>query len=45
MRFSSVELVYSENFKTRKEAMQREFQLKQWKKIRKEALIKENSHN
>jgi len=37
--FESVELVYSEKYSTRKEAMQREFQLKKWSKAKKEALI------
>lgn len=41
--FSSVELVYSEEFKTRKEAMQREYELKQWPKVKKEKLILTNS--
>lgn len=38
--FDSVELVYSENFQTRKEAMKRETQLKKWTKSNKEALVK-----
>ncbi|MCL5432605.1 MAG: GIY-YIG nuclease family protein [Patescibacteria group bacterium] len=38
--FPSFELVYSEDYATRKEAMQREYQLKQWKKFKKEALIR-----
>lgn len=38
--FDSVELVYSEEYKTRKEAMQREWQLKKWSRIKKENLIK-----
>lgn len=38
--FSSFELVYSEAYNSRKEAMQREYQLKQWPKAQKEALIK-----
>lgn len=37
--FSSLELVYSETFATRKKAMQREAQLKEWSKAKKEALI------
>jgi len=37
--FNSVKLVYSEKHKTRKEAMQREAQLKKWTKAKKEALI------
>src|SRR5258708_7029131 len=38
-RFESFQLVYTEIYKTRKEAMQREFALKQWEKPRKEKLI------
>lgn len=38
--FDSVKLVYSEKYLTRKEAMQREAQLKKWPKTKKEALIK-----
>jgi len=38
--FSSFTLVYSENYSTRKEAMQREVQLKRWTRAKKEALIK-----
>lgn len=37
--FKSVELVYSEKYPTRKEAMQRETQLKRWTRSKKEALI------
>lgn len=37
--FNSFELVYSESFKTRSEAMKREWQLKQWTRAKKEALI------
>lgn len=37
--FDSVKLVYSEKYGTRKEAMQREAQLKKWTKSEKEALI------
>jgi len=37
--FDSVKLVYSEKYTTRKEAMQREAQLKKWPKTKKEALI------
>lgn len=40
--FNSVKLVYSEKQKTRKEAMQREFELKKWPKAKKEALIAGN---
>ncbi|KKU03983.1 MAG: Excinuclease ABC C subunit domain protein [Candidatus Woesebacteria bacterium GW2011_GWE1_45_18] len=38
--FSSFKLVYSERYSTRKEAMQREIQLKKWSRAKKEALIK-----
>ena len=34
-----VELVYSETYNSRKEAMQREYQLKNWPKAKKETLI------
>ena len=37
--FKSFELVYSEVHKTRKEAMQRESQLKSWPKVKKESLV------
>lgn len=37
--FDSCELAYSEEYKTRIEAMRREFQLKKWTKAKKEALI------
>lgn len=37
--FDSVELVYSEKYSTRKEAMEREAQLKKWPKAKKETLI------
>jgi len=37
--FDSVELAYSEKHPTRKEAMQREYQLKSWTRLKKEALI------
>lgn len=37
--FSSFELVYSEVFPSRTEAMKREWEMKQWPKARKEALI------
>ena len=36
--FNSVELVYREEHKTRKEAMQREYQIKKWPKAKKETL-------
>jgi putative endonuclease len=38
--FDSVELVYSEEYPTRKKSMQREAQLKRWPKVKKEALIR-----
>jgi putative endonuclease len=37
--FASFNLVYSEQYETRKEAMQREIQLKKWTKAQKEALV------
>ena len=37
--FKSIELVYSEEYQTRSESMQRESQLKKWSKAKKEALI------
>ena len=37
--FSGFKLVYSEEYPTRKEAMQREIQLKKWSRLKKEALI------
>jgi putative endonuclease len=37
--FSSFKLVYSETYASRKEAMQRERQLKTWKRSRKDSLI------
>ncbi len=41
--FSSFQLVYSENLNSRKEAMQREHQLKGWPRAKKEALIQTNN--
>lgn len=38
--FSSFTLAYSETYPTRKEAMQREIQLKKWTKSKKEALMR-----
>lgn len=38
-----VKLVYSEEYSTLKEAMQREWQVKKWTKAKKEVLIKRNS--
>jgi predicted GIY-YIG superfamily endonuclease len=38
--FPSFELVYSEQFNTRSDAMKREWQLKKWSKDKKEALVK-----
>lgn len=40
--FKSFELVYSESYTTRNEAMRREYQLKRLTKAEKEVLIKEN---
>ena len=40
--FSSFELVYSESFTSRQEAMKREWQIKKWTRIKKEALIQGN---
>lgn len=40
--FPSFSLVYSEKYQTRKEAMQREAQLKRWSRLKKEALIQGN---
>lgn len=40
--FSSLELVYTEEYSTRTQAMKREWELKQWKKVKKEALIAGN---
>jgi predicted GIY-YIG superfamily endonuclease len=38
--FSGFKLVYSEQYQTRKEAMQREARLKKWSRKKKDALIK-----
>ncbi|MCL5784934.1 MAG: GIY-YIG nuclease family protein [Patescibacteria group bacterium] len=40
--FDSFNLVYSEEFPTRTEAMRREYQLKKWSRSKKEALITGN---
>ena len=37
--FDSFELVYTEEYTTRSEALKREWELKQWSKSKKEALI------
>ena len=37
--FSSFKLVYSETYASRKEAMERESELKKWPKAKKEALV------
>lgn len=37
--FKSVELVYSEEYKTRSEALKREAEIKKWTKVKKEALV------
>jgi len=42
--FSTFELAYSETFNTRSEAMKREWQLKQWSRFKKEALISGNKN-
>jgi len=39
--FSSLELVYSETFASRKEAVHREVELKKWPRSQKDGLIKE----
>ncbi len=41
--FPSFEIVYTEPFRTRREAMQREYMLKQLSKAKKERLIRENN--
>lgn len=43
--FSNFKLVYSEKYPTRKEAMQREVQLKRWSRSKKEALIKSSLYS
>lgn len=40
--FLSFELVYSETYSSRQEAMKREWELKQWPKAKKETLISES---
>jgi len=40
--FSSFDLVFKEIYSTRKEAMQREHQIKKWSKVKKEALVRGN---
>lgn len=40
--FPSFELIYSEIYPTRKEAMRREYQLKKWTKAKKEAVVAGN---
>lgn len=40
--FTSFELVYNERYQTRSEAMKREYQLKNWTRKKKEALITSN---
>ena len=42
--FASFELVYSETFETRSEALKREYQLKQFTKLQKEKLIALKNH-
>ncbi|OGH20407.1 MAG: hypothetical protein A3D74_01635 [Candidatus Levybacteria bacterium RIFCSPHIGHO2_02_FULL_37_13] len=41
--FSSFELVYNETFLSRKEAVKREYEMKQWTKAKKEELITANA--
>src|SRR3989344_6118755 len=41
--FPSFELVYSEKYPTRTAAMRREFQLKNWSRVKKEAIIRRRS--
>lgn len=43
--FQSFTLVYSEEYSTRNEAMKREYELKQWTKAKKEALISGRIHS
>lgn len=43
--FDSFKLVYFEDYSTRVEAMKREYELKQWTKSKKEALIMEGVKN
>lgn len=38
--FDSFKLVYSEEYPTKIEAMKREYELKQWTKVKKETLVK-----
>lgn len=40
--FPFFDLVYTESYSTRKEAMRREVQLKKWSRAKKEALVREN---
>jgi putative endonuclease len=40
--FTSCELVYSEIYETRSSAMKREWELKQWTRAKKEALLTSN---
>ncbi len=35
-----VKIIYFEKFETQREAMQREYEVKKWTKVRKEALVK-----
>lgn len=41
--FSSFELVYAKSFPTRRDAMKKEYEMKQWSKAKKEALINVNT--
>ena len=40
--FPSFKLVYSETFTTRSQALKREYELKTWPKVKKEALVLSN---
>lgn len=43
--FDSFELVYSEKYKSRREALRREYQLKQLTKVEKEKLVDASMHD
>lgn len=43
--FDSFELVYSEQYPTRNEAMRREYELKTWTKAKKEALVSGSTYH
>ncbi len=42
--FVAFELVYKEEYPTRQEAMKREWQLKKWPRVKKEALIRDGKN-